>query len=205
LFTRSRRLLAAVLVLLAAGAVLGAGRVLVREDPLAPADAIYVLGGSWISRCIEAADLYHANLAPTIIVSGGTTADFTSLLARRGLNVPGDADLCRALVVDQMHVPAAAIHALDASVDNTAQEADAIAPLVRDRRWRRLIVITDRTTTRRAGYAMTRVLGKDVQVFMRAPRDDAFDPARWYASRASFRQVFYELPKLLAYWCGLRG
>jgi len=90
-------------------------------------------------------------------------------------------------------------------VDNTAQEADAIKPLATAGHWRKLIVITERPASRRAGYAFRRVLGPSVKVIVTSNRNEDYDPARWWRYRWSIRLTFYEAPKLLAYWCGLRG
>ena len=126
-----------------AGACLGAGRAITREDALVDADAIYVLGGTWVQRWLEAVDLYKEGRAPRIVMSPGG--------------------------------------------------------------WTRLIVITDRPNSRRAGFAMRRVLGPGVQVIVHASRHDHYDPARWWRSRPDFRATFYEVPKLFAYWLGLAG
>lgn len=203
--SRFQRVTAVVLVVLISACALGAGRFVTREDPLQHADAIYVLGGSWVQRWLEAADLYNEHFAPNIVISRGTISDGERELARRGVAFPSEGELGRRGMVDHLGIPAAAVAVLTTDVDNTAQEAEAIKVVATERHWRRLIVITDRASTRRAGFAMRRVLGANVEVIMRAPRTDAFPPNGWWKRRATFRTVFYELPKLLAYWVGLKG
>jgi uncharacterized SAM-binding protein YcdF (DUF218 family) len=203
--SRIQRLLALTLVVLAASAMLGAGHMVAREDPLQKADAIYVLGGSWIQRWLEAADLYREGYAPRVVISRGTVSEGERELARRGVRLPGEGDMGRTAMITYLKVPAGDVEVLRTDVDNTAQEATAIAPIVAERHWRRIIVITDRASTRRAGFAMRRVLGPDVDIIMRAPRIDSFPPSGWWKQRANFRTVFYEAPKLLAYWLGLKG
>ena len=205
LFTKSRRLLAAVLLFIAAGLVLSAGRLVTREDPLEHADAIYVLGGTWALRWLEGADLVHEGYSSRIILSPGGSDAGELVLGQRGIQVPRPADIQRQMMIDHTHVPADAIQIVPVSVDNTAQEADAIKPIVLANHWHSLIVITDRSTTRRGGYAMRRVLGPDVKVVMRASRYDSYQPDAWWKNRATFRMTFYEFPKLVAYWLGLRG
>jgi uncharacterized SAM-binding protein YcdF (DUF218 family) len=102
-------------------------------------------------------------------------------------------------------VPPTAITLLQDDVDNTAQEADAIRHLAGIEHWSRIVVLTDCATTRRAGYAFRRVLGPSVTVMSRCSRHDLYNPWRWWAARSTFRQTFYELPKLVAYWLGLAG
>lgn len=203
--SRFQRLFAITFVAAIVAALLGLGRMVTREDPLQKADAIYVLGGSWVQRWLEASDLYHEGYAPLIVISRGTIDDGEVELRRRGVPFPGPGELGRDAMVNHLRVPAAAVELLATDVDNTAQEAVAIQRIVADRHWRRLIVITDRASTRRAGFAMRRVLGSNVEVIMRGPRFDDFPPDAWWKTRAGFRTVFYEAPKLLAYWVGLKG
>ncbi|MBP8273548.1 MAG: YdcF family protein [Acidobacteria bacterium] len=202
--TRTRLWLA--LTLLAVAALISSmGRIAAHESPLQKADAIYVLGGSWAERWLEAADLYREGYAPAIVISRGTVGPGEDQLEKRGIHVPGPAELGRTAMVESLKIPSAAVEILSASVDNTAQEAEAIQALVQARHWRRLIVITDRPSTRRAEFAMRRILGPDVEIIMRASRHDPFTPGIWWSSRQNFRAMFYEAPKLLAYWIGMRG
>lgn len=202
--SRTRFVLAvALLSLLALAASLG--RIATHEEPLQHADAIYVLGGSWVQRWLEAADLYREGYAPAIVISRGSLGPGDDELQRRGIRIPGPAELGRNAMVESLKIPATAIEIISTDADNTAQEAEAIRPIVQTRHWRRLIVITDRPNTRRAEFAMRRVLGPDVEIIMRASRHDPFTPGTWWSSRQNFRAMFYEVPKLCAYWLGLRG
>jgi uncharacterized SAM-binding protein YcdF (DUF218 family) len=203
---RSRRslVLLASAILLAGAAFLSLGRFITRLSPLERADAIYVLGGSRTSRTIEAARLYRDGYAPRVLLSPGGR-DLAELeLERQGIHVPTDAEIGRDLLL-RLGVPPDAILILPQLVDNTAQEADAIASLAETGHWAALIVITDRSSTRRAGYAFRRVFGDRLKVLVTCNRQDPFDPNRWWAERWSFRATFYEAPKLLAYWMGLKG
>ncbi len=205
IFTKSRRLLAVVLLFIAAGLVLSAGRLITREDPLEHADAIYVLGGTWALRWLEGADLLREGHSSQIVLSPADGDPGEAVLRGRGTPIPRPVDVQRQMMIERAHIPAAAIQILAGVVDNTAQEAEAIAPIVGANHWRTLIVITDRPTTRRAGYAMRRVLGPNVRVIMRASRYDDYNPGAWWTTRPMFRKTFYEFPKLIAYWFGLRG
>ena len=193
------------MLFIAAGLVLSAGRIVTREDPLEHADAIYVLGGTWARRWLESADLFKEGYGSRVVLSPDSRDIAEEVLAGRGTPIPRPIDIERQLMIDRAHIPADAIQILPGEVDNTAQEAAAIKPLAAANHWHSLIVITDRSTTRRGGYAMRRVLGPDVKVIMRASRYDTYTPAAWWTTRPNFRLTFYEFPKLLAYWLGLRG
>jgi len=203
--SRFQRIAALVIVVLLTAGILGAGRLVTSEDPLQHADAIYVLGGSWVQRSLEAADLYKEGYAPHIVISRGLTEDGEFELARRGIHVTGPAELGRNIMVDALKIPQRAVDLLPDEVDNTAQEADAIKGVAAARHWQRIIFITAPASTRRAGFAMRRALSPGVEVVIRAPRVDRFPVSGWWRQRAHFRTVFYEFPKLVAYWFGLKG
>jgi uncharacterized SAM-binding protein YcdF (DUF218 family) len=182
-----------------------AGRLIVEVDPLAHADAIFVLGGTRIERALEAADLFRAGYAPLIVISGGAPEAAEYTLQRQGVHVPSEADVARTILVGRLGVPAAAVQVLTEPLANTSDEAAAISAEARARGWTRLIIITDRAATRRAALATRRLLGSRVQVIARASRRDRYDPAHWWASRVGIRETFYEVPKLVVYWVGLGG
>jgi uncharacterized SAM-binding protein YcdF (DUF218 family) len=198
-------LLVVLALAIAAATFVLAGFIVDHTDPLAPADVIYVLGGSRISRALEAAELYASAIAPRIIISQGAHEAAENQLAARGIRVPTEGDVAREILVSRLNVPPAAVEVLPDAPDNTAQEADMILGRVREGHWSRLIVITDCASTRRAGFIFRRTLGPDVTVLARCARTDTYEPWLWWRSRATFRETFYELPKLVAYWCGLRG
>lgn len=189
----------------AAATFLFAGVIIDHSDALEPADAIYVLGGSRISRALEASELYRSGLATQIIISPGARETAEVELAKRGISVPTEGQVARDILVNQLGIPASAIDVLTGDVDNTAQEASAITSLVSAHRWTKLIVISDCSSTRRAGFVFRRLLGPEVTVISRCARTDGYNPWMWWRSRPSFRETFYEFPKLVAYWCGLRG
>jgi uncharacterized SAM-binding protein YcdF (DUF218 family) len=88
--------------------------------------------------------------------------------------------------------------------DNTAQEAETLHELARQRGWHRIIVVTSPYHLRRAGFAIRRELkGTGVAVEMRGTRYEPANPARWWTSREDLRWVIDEGTKLVAYELGL--
>jgi uncharacterized SAM-binding protein YcdF (DUF218 family) len=182
-----------------------AGRFLVREDPSEPADAIIVLSGARVERWLEGYELYREHRAPVIVLSPGPTEEAETNLRARGIRFPTGADLARDALL-QLGVPSEAVRILPGSVDNTAQEAEALHVLVRETGWQRVIVVTSKYHTRRAGFAFRRELrGVPVHILVRASRYDGADPARWWRHRADIRFVTSELQKLVLYGLGLGG
>jgi len=179
------------------------GRLLVETDAMGPADAIFVLDGSFLERAVEAGDLFRAGFAPRILISRGGMDPSEARFDAEGIHLPTRAEVARDVLVRQLGLPGSAVEALTEPVNSTADEAARIAPRVTRDGWTRLIVITDRAATRRAGYIFRKVLGPGVTVIAWSSRRDGYDAAHWWTTRGSVRSTFYELPKILIYWMGL--
>ena len=181
------------------------GRYLQHEDPLQKADAIFVLAGTRAERPLEAIDLYKEGYAPIVVLSPGIVEDGEILLRKRGIRFPRQDELQRDALV-QSGLPAAAVLSTDGYVDNTAQEANLLRAIVKERGWRRVIIVTSKYHTRRAAFAFKRGLeGTGAQIVMRASRYDSSDPAHWWRHRSDLRFGLSEWQKLLAYRLGLGG
>ena len=182
-----------------------AGRYLQREDPLQQADAMFVLAGTRTMRLLEAVDLYKEGYAPLVVLSPGFVEPSEYLLRQRGVQFPREVEQERDLL-GQLGVPPAAVIATSGSADNTAQEATILRGLVTAHGWRRVIVVTSKFHTRRAGFAFRRELaGTGADVVMRASRYDRADPAHWWRYRGDYRFALTEWLKLIAYRLGLGG
>ena len=178
------------------------GRFLQHEDPLQKADAIFVLAGTHAERALEAVDLYKEGWAPVIVLSGGRIEAAESWLEQRGIKFPRETDALR-VVMGQLGVPSSAIIQPPESVDNTGQEANMLRAMVQAHHWRRVIVVTSKYHTRRAGFAFRRGLERTGAVpIIRASRYDPSDPARWWRTRADFRFAGSEWVKLFFYRFG---
>ncbi len=203
-----KRTLLAVLVLsvIAAGwAWPRAGRWLVVEAPLQPADIIVVLAGPRVERWLEGVELYRENAAPKIVLSSGRIEAAEDALRARGIRFPREADLMKDAMV-QLGVSAADIIVFPEAVDNTAAEANATRTLVSAHGWRRILVVTSKYHTRRTRYAFERAFaGSGVHIQIRGSRFDASQPDTWWKHRADLRFVISEYQKLLAYRLGLEG
>ncbi len=191
-----------VLVLLAAAACPYAGRLLVIDEPLQPADAIVVMAGPRSVRVLEGVDLYRAGLAPHIVLTAGIVEQAEIELRARGIRFPAEAEIARDIMV-QLGVPASAITVLPKSVDNTADEAFEVRTLVSARQWTHIIVVTSRYHTRRTRFAFHREFrGLPVRVQVKGSRYDGASPDDWWKHRADLRYVVSEWQKLLAYRLG---
>jgi uncharacterized SAM-binding protein YcdF (DUF218 family) len=138
--------LSCLLVVAAAAVILGVGRWLVVEDPLEKAQAIAVLNGRMPVRAIEAARIYQAGYAQEIWLTR-TTEPGASLEA---IDIPyvGE-DFYNRRVLIHEGVPADAIRVLESSIDNTADEVEAIAAALQQENDRTVILVTTKAHTRR--------------------------------------------------------
>lgn len=192
---------ALLLLLFTAVAIPRLGAWLVVEDPLAQADAIYVLGGSAYERPLEAVDLYKAGWAPTIVLVQQIADWGERWLIDHGIEVTNELEI-QIELLGRIGVPRDAITSVTPK-DNTAEEADALLALMNERGWSTVIVVTSKQHTRRAGLSMRRVLGNDKKVIVRASRYDRSDVDRWWADRATLRFTLFETQRYVAYWLGL--
>ena len=190
-------------LLLVAFACPRAGRYLVVDEPLRPADALVVLAGARVDRWLEAVDLYHEGKARHILLSPGYLEDSEVRLRARGIRYPAATDLIKDAMV-QMGIPGEVITSIPEGMDNTAHEADATHRIAVQRGWTSIIVVTAPYHTRRSLFAFQRELkGTGIDVQVRGSRYSDIDPERWWKRRGDFRFVSWELQKLLAYRLGV--
>jgi len=178
------------------------GSFLVVEDPLAKADAIFVLGGTRFERPLEAVDLYKEGWAPRILLFRMVKDWGEVELLRRGFDFPLESDV-QLDALKRMDIPADAIEVLGEK-DNTKDEAQEIHDQVVANHWTRVIVVTSKQHTRRARLVVTRRLaGTGAQVIMRGSRYDPTKPERWWTNRPTLRFTLFESQRLLGYWIGV--
>src|SRR6188768_326545 len=72
-----------------------AGRYLVIDRPLQPADVIVVLAGPRVERWLEAVELYREKKAPVILLSSGRIEAAEEAIRSRGIRFPREVDLMK--------------------------------------------------------------------------------------------------------------
>lgn len=179
------------------------GAFLHAEDPLQHADAICVLAGTRMERQLEAADLYRERWARRIVLTEDGPDPGIVALQHRGLRFPTNAEIARDVLV-KLGVPADAIILVRDIHDSTAHEAHTFRKLAESGGWRRIVVVTSKYHTRRAGFAVRRELkGSGIDVIMRGSRYDPSDPEHWWRTRGGMRWAASETQKLIVYALGL--
>ncbi len=201
LLVRSALVLAPILIV-TIFALTRLGAFLVVQDPLAKADAIFVLGGTRYERPLEAAELYKAGWAPRITLMQQIADNGEIDLMRRGVPYTREVDE-QVDVLSRLGVPASAITVLN-EANSTADEADTLYAIGTREHWTRVIVVTSKQHTRRARLVMRRrMAGTGVEVVVRASRLDTADVDRWWTNRSTLRFTLFESQRLLGYWIGV--
>lgn len=167
------------------------GEAWVVEDPLERCDAIIVLGDDnfYAERATRASQIYRQGLAPIVVASG-----------RRLRPYAGIAELIEHDLVER-GVPKDKILRIAHDADNTREEANALAQIAKQKKWRSVIVVTSNFHTRRARYIFTHVFSEDVRIRISAARDGDFDPERWWEKRISVKDLAREMAAMaVAIW-----
>lgn len=176
------------------------GRYLIREDPLQKAEAIAVLAGDGgVARTLEAVRLYQDGYAPRIILTHQRLPKGYEALARLGITVPEERNIQR-MVLKAMRVPAAAVLQVSERADSTKSEMAHLVHLLKERRIRTVILVTDRSHSTRASKILARASGGTIVIISRPTRYDTFDPEEWWHSRVDTKEVLFEYQKLLDYF-----
>jgi uncharacterized SAM-binding protein YcdF (DUF218 family) len=176
------------------------GRYLITEDPLQKAEAIAVLAGDGgVGRTLEAVRLYQDGYAPKIILTHQRLPKGYEALARLGITVPEERNIQR-MVLKAMRVPAAAVLQVSERADSTKSEMAHLVRLLKERRIRTVILVTDRSHSTRASRILARASSGTITIISRPTRYDTFDPEGWWHSRVDTKEVLFEYQKLLDYF-----
>jgi uncharacterized SAM-binding protein YcdF (DUF218 family) len=195
-------LLLVALVVCVAGvfAFRGAGRWLVREDALGPADAIVVLSGSMPARAEEAARIFRLGYAHEVWVSRPVSP--REELEVMGIHYLGEEDFNRAVLIHE-GVPEADISIFPQPIVNTEQEIEEITGQMRREQIASVMMVTSPQHTRRVRALWRKLAGKDLQMIVRSAPEDSFDADHWWRNTHDTFSVVREILGLLNAWLGL--
>lgn len=188
------------LLLFAVFAFCGAGRWLVREDSLAPADAIVVLSGSMPYRAEGAAGIFKMGYAPELWISRPESP--VEELNAMGIRFLGEEDYSREVLL-HAGVPDNAIHIFPNAVVDTEQEVDEVTREMREQNKSTVIIVTSPQHTRRVRALWQKIAGPDKKVIVRAASEDPFDADHWWRNTRDALSVMREMLGLMNVWAGL--
>ena len=169
-----------------------AGGYLVESYPPEKADAIVVLAGDWRGERIKlAGELVEAGYAPVALVSGATEL--------YGVN---ESDLAIRYAVRQ-GARESSFQPVYLRALSTREEAQAFAPVLRQRNVKTLLLVTSDYHTHRAASLFRSTLGGTLKVIPVASKQEYFAPDGWWHNREGQKTVFYEYSKVVAGWLGM--
>lgn len=202
---RIRRRLAirsAILLLVLAFLFLGRNRILraighhlIVQDPVEQVDALFVLSGNSFDRGREAARLYKAGHAPTVVCLGGEP--------NPALELYGIHDLTGQMtqgVLREEGVPNSAIELLPEGT-STFEEFQAIVERCHARGWKTVMVVSSLFHTRRIHeFFRLRLHFEGIRMVLRGSAESAFSEDEWWKREPGLIFVANEYIKRLYYW-----
>jgi uncharacterized SAM-binding protein YcdF (DUF218 family) len=181
-------------------AVRGAGRWLVREDPLATADEIVVLSGSMPARAEEAANIFHMGYAHEVWVSRPTSP--REELEAMGIHYLGEEDFNREILIHE-GVPDSDVRIFPQPIVNTEEEIEELSGQMRRDGKTSAIIVTSPQHTRRVRALWRKIAGSDLRLIVRGAPQDPFDADHWWRDTHDTFAVVREFLGLLNVWIGL--
>lgn len=165
--------------------------------PAAPWDAIIVLSGRPFERSLRAAELYHQSVAPVIALGGAHNDDLLAV----GYH-PSQECAFTALALRSLCVPDSMIHT-ECVATSTYEEVLHIRALIRQRGWRRIVIVSSPFHGRRVERLMKKWVGDSAQWGVAVAHPLQYHPQQWWKSEAGLLTVFEEAMKSLYYaWKG---
>src|ERR1700728_2513719 len=142
----------------------GAGRWLVREDPLANADEIVVLSGTMPARAEEAGKIFQMGYAPQVWVS--TPGSSREELMAMGIPFSGEEDYNRAVLIHE-GVPADDVRIYAQPIVDTENEIEEISSQMRRNGKASVIIVTSPQHTRRVRLLWSKIADRDLRLIVR--------------------------------------
>ena len=166
----------------------------VKDEPVVPADVIVISIDSDGAGALEAADLVHSGVSKRVAVFQDPPSGEDFEFIRRGLPYE-DAG---ARQIHQLKMLGVTDVTQISRIDGTESEGKMLPQWADQQHLGSMLVVASKDHSRR----MRRVLDRDMkghptQVTVRAARYSSFDPDRWWESRTGVRTEIFELQKLL--------
>ena len=179
------------------------GNLIVVDDPPVMSDVIVILntGIDYYPRLIEAAEIYRKRLVRKVVINGNRKTDTLRDLEKRGFErcCPWYTDSVRILtLLDVREDDIIKISAEDAY--DTISEARIVGRELMRRRFKRIIITTSKSHTRRARYIWQKMYQNKIVVSMTAAKSDPFDPQKWWRDGRQIRWVLAEYGAWIYYW-----
>jgi hypothetical protein len=172
-----------------------AGRVLVVNEPVTPADIIVLAPDSAGAGALQAADLVHSVIATRVAVFTDPPSGEDLEFIRRELPYE---DLAARQIRQLGWLGVTDIVKIPRDEAGTGGEGQVLAPWSEQQQLRSVVFVASRDHSRRIRRVLNRDMkGHAVRVTVQAERYSSFDPDRWWETRTGIRTEIIELEKLV--------
>jgi uncharacterized SAM-binding protein YcdF (DUF218 family) len=166
----------------------------IKNEPVAPADVIVLSIDSGGAGALEAADLVQSGVSKRVAVFQDPPSGEDHEFIRRGLPYE-DAG---ARQIRQLRMLGVTDVTQISRIDGTESEGQMLPQWADQRHLRSIVVVAGKDHSRRLGRVLDRDMkGHSTNVAVRAARYSSFDPDRWWETRGGIRTEIVELQKLL--------
>ncbi len=175
------------------------GKYLVVQHPATKSDLIVCLAGGDVERGLASADLFAKGMAPRIFVAREPIPDGLETLKQKGIAYPESVDLV-VMIFKGLGVPETAVMRGDQPVQSTFEEAERVAALVKEKKYRSLILVTSPSHSRRTWLTFRKAIAdKDVRIAVMPTPYSKFRAEDWWKKRSYVHEVIMEYQKLIYY------
>ncbi|MBN1994459.1 MAG: YdcF family protein [Anaerolineae bacterium] len=177
--------------------LIGLASLLIVDDPLQPADLIFVFNGEVETRPFHAAKLFKQGLAPQIVIAQAEDSPAVEI----GL-YPDETEVAVG-VMRELGVPGENITVLQplGGVTSTRDEAMMLDQYVKEHHLKRIVLVTSAFHTRRTRWISGRELaGSDAILTISAAPHWKFDQTNWWQKERGLIMFSNEYIKLFYYF-----
>lgn len=179
------------------------GNLIVVDDKPLHSDAVVVLltGVDYYPRLMQAAEIYHRQLARKIVINGNRKTDILRELEVKGFKecCPWYTDSVRILIMlgvaEKDIIPISAEDAYD-----TVSEAQIVGNELIRRNISKVIITTSKFHTRRAKFIWQNMYDNRLTIYMSPAASDPYDPQKWWKDGRQIRWVMAEYGAWIYYW-----
>jgi hypothetical protein len=171
-----------------------AGRALVVDEPVTPADIIVIAADSGGAGALQAADLFHRGIATRVAVFTDPPSGEDLEFIRRGL--PPE-DLAASQIWQLRWLGVTDVVEIPRTEAGTQGEGQILAPWCDQHEFRSVVFVVARDHSRRMRRVLNREMkGHPTRVTVQSGPYSSFDPDRWWETRGGLRTAIIELEKL---------
>jgi len=171
------------------------GNILISEDEPEQADAIFVLSGSPVDRAYKAASLFNKGYAPVVVATGSAIPSLFSVI---NLNI-NESELSE-MVLKRTGISQSKILVYPFGT-STKQEYERINKVCQQKKWKKIIVVSDKFHTRRIRYTFKKKLSENgVNCLIVGAPSLRYLESVWWKSESGLLMVNNEYIKLIYYW-----